>query len=131
MGASISTKARNNHKTYDYCRQDCWKNIIKPELDKLHITTGYTLKNYLKDKNSLLEIQCPNCLSIKINIYKDIDTKTKCKLKRGRTKCSNKLDIDDEFKIIVIDTKTNKQLQYYTTESTTEVYNILQAIFGM
>jgi len=130
MGSSQSSRARSDHIVYDKCRKDCWKNTILPELEKLHINSGLLLKSYLKGNGDSLEIQCPNCISIKINIYKDIDPKLKCKLKKGTTKCKTGLDIDDEFKVVVTDAKTNIVLKTYTTESTTQVYNIIKAIYG-
>ena len=134
MGSSISktNRANKDHLKYDQCRKKCWETKILPELTKLHINSGSNLKDFLKASNITLEISCPDCISIKISLQKDLDTKYKCKRSfSGKTKCRTALDIDDEFKIIVTDTKINKNINTYTTESSIEVYNIIKAIYGV
>ena len=131
MGSSQSSRARSDHIVYDKCRKDCWKNTILPELEKLHINSGLLLKSYLKGNGDSLEIQCPDCLSIRINIFNDLDTEFKCKYKRkGKSKCKVGIDIDNEYSVVVTDAKTNTILKNYTTSSTIEVYNIIKAIYG-
>lgn len=77
----------------------------------------------------MIEIKCPDCLFIKINISKDLDYKNKCKIKNYKSKCKQKFYLNDEFKVKVIDTKTNTLLNTYKTELSSYVYKIIKAIF--